>query len=51
MGLLAEMFDTGANRQLGNFPQAYSHIGLIHTALNLSSFIADTATRRTNNPR
>ena len=51
VGLLAEMFDTGANRQLGNFPQAYSHIGLIHTALNLSSFIADTATRRTNPPR
>ena len=51
VGLLAEMFDTGANRQLGNFPQAYSHIGLIHTALNLSSFIADTATRRTNRPQ
>ena len=50
LGLLAEMFDSAANRQLGNFPQAYSHIGLIHTALNLSSFIADTATRR-NRPR
>ncbi len=46
LGLLAEMFDAGSNRQLGNFPQAYSHIGLIHTALNLSSFIADTNTRR-----
>ena len=51
VGLLAEMFDTSANRQIGNFPQAYSQIGLIHTALNLSSFIADTATRRTNRPR
>ena len=51
VGLIAEMFDTSANRQIGNFPQAYSHIGLIHTALNLSSFIADTATRRTNRPR
>ena len=51
LGLFAEMFDTAANRQIGNFPQAYSHIGLIHTALNLSKFIADTATRRTNRPR
>ena len=46
LGLFSEMFDTTANRPLGNFPQAYSHIGLIHTALNLSGFIADTPTRR-----
>ena len=46
LGLFAEMFDLVSNRQLGNFPQAYSHIGLIHTALNLSGFIADTPTRR-----
>jgi GH15 family glucan-1,4-alpha-glucosidase len=45
LGLFAEMFDKKANRQLGNFPQAYSHIGLIHTALNLSGFIAGTPTR------
>ena len=45
LGLFAEMFDPSINRQLGNFPQAYSHIGLIHTALNLSGFIADTPTR------
>ena len=51
LGLFAEMFDPVSNRQLGNFPQAYSHIGLIHTALNLSGYIADTATRRTNHPR
>ena len=51
LGLFAEMFDPVSNRQLGNFPQAYSHIGLIHTALNLSGFIADTATRRTNHPQ
>ena len=48
LGLFAEMFDPVSSRQLGNFPQAYSHIGLIHTALNLSRFIADTPTRRTN---
>ena len=45
LDLFAEMYDPSANRQLGNFPQAYSHIGLIHTALNLSGFIADTPTR------
>ena len=45
LGLFAEMFDPAVERQLGNFPQAYSHIGLIHTALNLSGFIADTPTR------
>ncbi len=45
LGLFAEMFDPATNRQLGNFPQAYSHIGLIHTALNLSGYIADTPTR------
>ena len=46
LGLFAEMYDPMSGRQLGNFPQAYSHIGLIHTALNLSGFIADTPTRR-----
>ena len=45
LGLFAEMFDPATERQLGNFPQAYSHIGLIHTALNLSGHIADTPTR------
>ena len=51
LGLLAEMFDPVSNRPLGNFPQAYSHIGLIHTALNLSGFIADTPTRRRRRTR
>ncbi|MYD52069.1 MAG: glycoside hydrolase family 15 protein [Dehalococcoidia bacterium] len=45
LDLFAEMYDPSTNRQLGNFPQAYSHIGLIHTALNLSGFIVDTPTR------
>src|SRR5260370_1301182 len=36
LGLLAEEFDTGAGRQTGNFPQARTHIALIHTAHNLS---------------
>jgi GH15 family glucan-1,4-alpha-glucosidase len=36
LGLLAEQYDPRARRQLGNFPQAFSHIGLINTARNLS---------------
>lgn len=32
VGLLAEEYDPAARRQLGNFPQAFSHIGLVHTA-------------------
>ena len=36
VGLLAEEYDPGARRFLGNFPQAFSHVGLINTACNLS---------------
>ena len=36
VGLLAEELDPLTGRMLGNFPQAYSHVGLIHCALNLS---------------
>jgi GH15 family glucan-1,4-alpha-glucosidase len=36
VGLLAEEFDPFTGRMLGNFPQAYSHVGLINCALSLS---------------
>jgi GH15 family glucan-1,4-alpha-glucosidase len=36
VGLLAEEYDTKLQRLVGNFPQAFSHIGLVNTALNLS---------------
>jgi len=36
VGLLAEELDPASGRMLGNFPQAYSHVGLINCALNLS---------------
>jgi GH15 family glucan-1,4-alpha-glucosidase len=36
LGLLAEEYDPIARRQLGNFPQAFSHIGLVNSAVNLS---------------
>ncbi len=37
VGLLSEEYDPTAGRLLGNFPQAFSHMGVIHTAANLSS--------------
>lgn len=36
VGLLSEEYDPSAKRMLGNFPQAFSHIGLVNTAFNLS---------------
>lgn len=35
VGLLSEEFDPVTGRHLGNFPQAFSHIGLVNTALAL----------------
>ncbi len=36
VGLLSEEYDPKARRLVGNFPQAFSHVGLVNTALNLS---------------
>ena len=36
VGLLAEEYDPGSGRQLGNFPQAFSHVALVNTANYLS---------------
>ncbi|HSK20935.1 MAG TPA: glycoside hydrolase family 15 protein [Longimicrobiales bacterium] len=36
VGLLAEEYDTKRGRLLGNFPQAFSHVGLVNTAYNLT---------------
>ena len=36
VGLLSEEYDPVAGRHLGNMPQAFSHVGLINTAFNLS---------------
>ena len=37
LGLFSEMIDPETKGALGNFPQAFSHIGLIHTARNLTA--------------
>ena len=36
VGLLAEEYDVKLARQLGNFPQAFSHVGLVNSANNLA---------------
>jgi GH15 family glucan-1,4-alpha-glucosidase len=40
VGLLAEEYDPIARRQLGNFPQAFSHVALVNTAHNLATMPA-----------
>jgi len=35
VGLLAEEYDPDGQRLVGNFPQAFSHVALITSALNL----------------
>jgi GH15 family glucan-1,4-alpha-glucosidase len=37
VGLLSEEFDPARQRLVGNFPQAFSHVGLVNTARNLTA--------------
>jgi GH15 family glucan-1,4-alpha-glucosidase len=41
LGLLSEEYDIELKRLVGNFPQAFSHIGLINTALLLEKALAE----------
>ena len=46
LGLLAEEYDPGTKRLLGNFPQAFSHVALVNTARILSQApVSDEAMR------
>ena len=45
VGLLSEGYDIQQKRLAGNFPQAFSHVGLINTAMNLSSWQAPAKER------
>ena len=40
LGLLSEEYDVHAQRQVGNTPQAFSHVGLVNTARHLSGSLA-----------
>jgi GH15 family glucan-1,4-alpha-glucosidase len=46
VGLLSEQYDLHAHRMLGNFPQAFSHVGLINTAFNLTGHASPSRQRR-----
>jgi GH15 family glucan-1,4-alpha-glucosidase len=43
LGLLAEEYDVGRQRQVGNFPQAFSHLTLILAARAIATAEADAA--------
>jgi hypothetical protein len=49
VGLLSEEYDTVAKRLVGNFPQAFSHVALVHTGMNLMRHEQDIA-RATGQP-
>jgi GH15 family glucan-1,4-alpha-glucosidase len=46
VGLLAEEYDCRNQRLVGNFPQAFSHVGLVNTACNLSRGLHPAENRR-----
>lgn len=45
VGLLAEEYDVKRGRQMGNFPQAFSHLGLVQAAHDLEHAQTEAATR------
>jgi GH15 family glucan-1,4-alpha-glucosidase len=49
LGLLSEEYDPVAKRQVGNFPQAFSHVSLVNTAVGL--FQEDLGTGMTHAER
>jgi GH15 family glucan-1,4-alpha-glucosidase len=49
VGLLSEEYDPRKKRMLGNFPQAFSHVALINTALSLEHE-AETPERASKTP-
>ncbi|MBX9582608.1 MAG: glycoside hydrolase family 15 protein [Gemmataceae bacterium] len=46
VGLLAEEYDPARRRLVGNFPQAFSHVGLVSTAMTLSRSTPTPAEQR-----
>jgi GH15 family glucan-1,4-alpha-glucosidase len=48
VGLLSEEYDTSKNRLLGNFPQAFTHVSLINTAINLSRAMGPAKDRKSS---
>jgi GH15 family glucan-1,4-alpha-glucosidase len=50
VGLLSEEWDPVDARMLGNFPQAFSHVGMINTARNLTRGPEGPAMQRADRP-
>ena len=48
LGLLAEEYCPRTKRLLGNFPQAFSHVGLVNTARNLTTATGPAKERKAN---
>jgi len=46
VGLFSEQMDPATGRPLGNFPQAFSHVGLINAALTLARCTGETGAAR-----
>ena len=46
LGLMSEEYDPAGRRQLGNFPQAFSHVCLVNTAYNLHPQVVGPAEER-----
>jgi len=49
VGLLSEEYDPVAQRLVGNFPQAFSHVGLINSAFNLTRSLMPAGQRSQHN--
>jgi GH15 family glucan-1,4-alpha-glucosidase len=50
VGLLAEEYDPSRQRQVGNFPQAFSHVGLVNSAFNLATADGSLMSRSRQDP-
>src|SRR6185503_12884293 len=46
LGLMSEEYDPRAERLLGNFPQAFTHLALVNTAFNLAPHLPSPMLRR-----
>jgi GH15 family glucan-1,4-alpha-glucosidase len=46
VGLLAEEYDPAGGRQLGNFPQAFTHLALVNSAFNVLPHLPSPMHRR-----
>ena len=51
VGLLAEEYDPKSKRQLGNFPQAFTHLALVNSALNVLPHLPSPMHHRHARPR